>query len=98
MDGRMAGGKGWIEEQMDECVNEQMDGSMNVGRGWMDKWKGWLDGLMGGWVWGYHIRMLLDFTFQTEKKSYNKKPSLDKLEIKSKSKYRTLQNIMHVTS
>lgn len=52
-DGRMAGGRGWIDEWMDECVNERMDGgwmdgSLDVGRGCMDKWKGWLDGLMGG--------------------------------------------------
>lgn len=48
-DGRMTGGRGWIDGWMDECVNERWkDGSMDVGSSWIDKRKVWLDRLMGG--------------------------------------------------
>jgi len=61
----------------------------------MDKRKGWLNGLMsefGNVMYEcYWISVI-----KLKKKSYDKQNTLDKLEIKSKSKKRTLRNIMHI--
>jgi len=62
----------------------------------MDKRKGWLNGLMGEF--GDIIYECYWISVVTQKeKGYNKQNSLDTLEIKRKSKKRTLRNIMHIT-
>jgi len=73
----MTGGRGWIDGWK--------DGNMDVGRGCMDKRKGWLDRLMGrfGDIM-YECQWISVITLG--KKGHDKQTSLDKLEIKSKSK------------
>jgi hypothetical protein len=63
----MARGRGWIDGWMDECLNERMDGwwkdgSMDVGSGWMNKRTEGVVGWIDGWVWGYNVGILSDFS------------------------------------